>query len=146
MTPLLSEPTTLVVDASVVLKWVLHEDGRPAALRLLERYQDGQTTLLAPRLLLSEAANVLWKYVHRGLLTAPQATAAYDHFLVNAPRLADSSRVWAAALQLSLAHRRTAYDCLYLALALDRQCDLVTADEEFFLAVHQAFPFVQLLV
>jgi len=82
----------------------------------------------------------------RAIITAPQATAAYDHFLVNAPRLADSSRVWAAALQLALAHRRTAYDCLYLALALDRQCDLVTADEEFFLAVHQAFPFVRLLV
>jgi hypothetical protein len=34
-----------------------------------------------------------------------------------------------------MAHRWPVYDCLYLALALEQRCDLITADERFFNAI-----------
>ncbi len=49
--------TTLVVDASVVIKWVIEETGTQDALAL-RRHR-----LLAPDLLIPECANILWKKV-----------------------------------------------------------------------------------
>jgi predicted nucleic acid-binding protein len=37
----------------------------------------------------------------------------------------------------------TLYDCLYLALAIERGCSLFTADERFFMATSVAYPFVR---
>ncbi len=136
---------TLVVDASVSVKWVLAEEGRPAAVRLLEQYRSGQSTLIAPQLVLAESGNTLWKLARRGILTGEQAAEAFEYLLDNAPILMDSPRMVRSAMALSLAHGRTLYDCLYLALALDQQCELVTADRAFYAGVHVAFPAVGLL-
>lgn len=46
---------SLVVDASVALKWVLDEEGRPAARALLL----GNEPLHAPDFLILECANIL---------------------------------------------------------------------------------------
>ena len=51
---------TVVVDASVALKWVIQEDGSEAAEALLR-----QEPLLAPDLLIVECANVLWVKTRR---------------------------------------------------------------------------------
>jgi hypothetical protein len=37
----------------------------------------------------------------------------------------------APALELAIATDRTVHDCMYLALAIDRKCRVVTADERF---------------
>ncbi len=42
------------------------------------------------------------------------------------------------AASLAAAHRHPVYDCLYLALALDLRCDLVTDDARFRRAVTPA--------
>ena len=58
---------TVIVDASVALKWVLQEEGSEAAeLLLLEE------PLAAPDLLIVECANVLWRKARRGALTRDQ--------------------------------------------------------------------------
>ncbi len=46
---------TLVIDASVALKWVIDEDDSEAAQELVSDH-----ALAAPELLLIECANVLW--------------------------------------------------------------------------------------
>ena len=51
---------TYVVDASVVIKWVVEEDGTPEALDLRQKGR-----LIAPELLVAECANILWKKVER---------------------------------------------------------------------------------
>jgi predicted nucleic acid-binding protein len=62
---------TVVVNASVALKWVIEEDGSDAATELLLN-----EPLLAPDLLLVECANVLWAKTRRGVLTREFADAA----------------------------------------------------------------------
>ena len=52
---------TVIVDASVALKWVIEEDGSEAAGALLL-----EEPLAAPDLLIVECANVLWAKARRG--------------------------------------------------------------------------------
>ena len=62
---------TLVIDASIAVKWVVEEEGTPQALRLLQR-----SKLIAPELLVAECANILWKKVRRDELSNEEALLA----------------------------------------------------------------------
>ena len=62
---------TLVIDASIAIKWVVEEPGTAAALSLLEKAR-----LIAPELLLAECANILWKKVRGKELTPEEALLA----------------------------------------------------------------------
>lgn len=135
----------IVVDASVGVKWILPEDDTPRALRIQEQYQDEQLDAVAPYLIVSEVANVLWKRERRGDLSVSVARRAFEQFLRDAPILLDSDAVSNAALGLAMAHRRPFYDCLYLAWALEQRCELITADEKFFHALGPIFPQIRLL-
>jgi predicted nucleic acid-binding protein len=52
----------IVVDASVAVKWFIHEPDRPAARRLLVP----QSRLIAPDLIVAEVASAMWKRVVAG--------------------------------------------------------------------------------
>ena len=134
-----------VVDASVVVKWVLPEEDQAHAFLLQELYQDEEIDLVSPYLLIAEIGNVLWKRVRRGELPRHAAIRCFQQLLKDSPILLDSPAVTLSALHLAMAHDQTVYDCLYLALALEQRCDLITADAKFFDAVRHAFPCVRLL-
>ena len=131
-----------VVDSSVVVKWFFPEPSRQEALRLLRLYREERIKLVAPVLLMSEVASVFSKRVRRGLTTASIATDAYRLLKVNAPILVEDRRVLDEAMTLALGSGQAVCDCLYLALALRRGCDLITADLKFYGAVHSRFPSV----
>ncbi len=117
---------TLVIDASVALKWVLAEDGSSAADLLLDQ------ELIAPELWMIEAANALWRRVSRGALTAPEAEERLLE-LSNAPvaSIPITDDIFAAAgLSSSMDH--PVYDCLYIALAQRENTTLITADTRLF--------------
>ena len=116
---------TIVVDASVALKWVLHEEGSEIADRLLDE------ELMAPSLWLVEAGNALWRRATRGELTAQEAQERLSE-LFNAPVATvplEADVVAATRLAGELGH--PVYDCLYLALALREDTYVVTADRRF---------------
>ncbi len=135
----------LIVDASVAVKWFLNEPGTAQALAIEELYRNEALDVLAPSLIVPEVQNVFWKRVRRGEMSACQAQRCADQFLLECPILVDSAPVHRSALELALAHGHPVYDCLYLALALDCRCDLVTADERFFAAMRRAYPCLRLL-
>lgn len=118
--------TTLVVDASVVIKWVVQERGSDDAVRLL----DGPT-LVAPDLLVPECANILWKKVHRGELSREEATAAAELLMRADIEPVPTRALMALALRLALDLDHAAYDGTYLALAVDRDISFITADVRF---------------
>ena len=60
---------SVVVDASVVIKWFVPEAGSDAASRLLA----SEDRLEAPDLLFAEIANAIWKKVQRGQLTRAES-------------------------------------------------------------------------
>ncbi len=114
---------TLVVDASVAIKWVIQEPATDAALAIR------QCRLLAPDLLVAECANILWKKVRRGDLEAADAVLAGRLLERTGIELVPMRRMLERATRLSIALGHPAYGCFYLALAEASGCDFVTADD-----------------
>jgi predicted nucleic acid-binding protein len=115
----------VVVDASVALKWVLDEPGSEPATALRDH------ELIAPVLWLAEAANALWRRARLGDITADEANSRLSE-LMNAPVASFPIEPHLDhALRLATDIGHPIYDCLYLALALQHQTYVVTADRRF---------------
>jgi predicted nucleic acid-binding protein len=120
-------PATLVVDASVGIKWVVDEPGSEEAVALIAGRR-----LIVPSLFWVETANVLSMKAKRGQLTRAAVTDAWRD-LAEAPVEAVSLSPDAVSPALTLAQdiQHTVYDCAYLAVALAAGCPVVTADRRF---------------
>lgn len=125
-----------VVDASIAVKWFVPEVHTEASLRLL----DGSHELLAPDLLLPEFGNILWKKIRLRELTLAEGRDILRGFLAVPVDLHPSQNLLEPALEIANGIDRSVYDSLYLALALARDCRMVTADRRFHAAL-QAGPF-----
>ena len=117
--------TGYVVDASIAVKWLVHEEYSEHAASLLD---DGNT-LIAPELLFAEACNALWAMHRRGDISEEDFAEAADT-LKHAPLAIPSPmrQLAAAASRLAVDLDHPVYDCFYLALAVQEQYPLVTAD------------------
>ena len=115
---------TLVVDASIALKWYLPESEAEAARQILV----GDETLVAPELVVAEVCNGSWlAYRRREISAAQQSQIAQDivHIFDRLEGLVHhASR--AAAIARELDH--SVYDCFYLAVSEALDAPLVTAD------------------
>jgi predicted nucleic acid-binding protein len=115
----------IVVDASVVVKWFLPEVDSAVARAL-----HGQE-MQAPVIWITEVANAFWHHVRIGELSTDQATALVFR-LSKAPIIsAGVEGLLQQAFALANALPHPIYDCLYLALALQENTVLVTADGRF---------------
>jgi predicted nucleic acid-binding protein len=115
---------TLVIDASVAIKWIVQENGTDAALGLRSRFH-----FIAPDLIVAECSNILWKKTLRSELTSDEAAMA-SRLLKHADIELQSSRGLIeemTVLAIDLGH--AAYDCAYLTLARQKQLRFVTADK-----------------
>ncbi len=137
-------PETFVLDCSVAAKWVLPEPGRPSALRLLDRHVAGEISLIAPDLLLMEVASLLSKRHRRQQISAVQAREAFRLMREFAPDLLETQPRLGRALDLSLRYQMSLWDCVYLALAIERDCRFLTADQRLFRAGTGRHPAIQL--
>ena len=120
--------THLVVDASIVAKWLLPELHSDAARRVLTEGNE----LLAPDLLWAELGNALWKRCRAGEIEAEEARDLLRDFKRFPVRTMSSIRLISPALDLATRFNRTVYDSLYLALAISQRCQLVTADRRLY--------------
>jgi predicted nucleic acid-binding protein len=116
----------LVIDASIAIKWVIDESGTPEALALRDRGR-----LIAPDLLVAECANILWKKAQRRELSIDEALLAARLLQSAEIELLPSRALLDAATRIAIELNHPAYDCLYLALALENNCPFVTADSAF---------------
>lgn len=114
-----------VIDASVLMKWLVPEAGSETAAWLLKQ------PVSAPELILTECLNALRKKVARQELNADEAARCAA--LMGAAGIAFEpvQPLAAEVLELSLRLDHPAYDCAYLAIARRLGGVLVTADARF---------------
>ncbi len=106
---------TLVIDASVALKWVLEEPDSHLAQALSE----AREALLVPDFWLNEACNVLWLQVRKRIFTRDEAREglALLRVLMD-PTPTAALELHDVALEIGLATNHSTYDTLYLAFAI----------------------------
>jgi predicted nucleic acid-binding protein len=122
----------VIVDASVVFKWLVTEPDSDLADRLLTRSE-----LTAPTVLKVELGYALTKRVRQRALTQDEAREAW-HDITGLITLIDGAPLMDAAFELSLALSAAFYDCVYLAQAVRDDEIVVTADERFIQTVRSS--------
>lgn len=116
-----------VVDASVVLQWLLEEPTHRSQ-ELLERHLSGEDLLVAPELLDYEVGNVL---VTKVALTSQDTLDLFNNFLdLDIQTYSLGADEYRASIDLAHKYKLTVYDASYLALALALDTRLVTADRK----------------
>ncbi len=115
---------TLVVDASVAVKWVLPELGSERAVAIRATDED----LIAPSLVSAEIGNAIWRTVLRGDLPAAEAHDYLKTAIAHYQRIILLEELTDAAIALAIRLKHPIYDCFYLALAERERCALITAD------------------
>lgn len=122
-----------VIDASVVVKWFLEEEGSKEALQLREQHLAGKITLIVPELLFLEVLNAL-RYKGATQKKLAEANRALWDMQLHIEKM--NSFLLEKACVLALEHNLSLYDALYLALALLYGCSLVTADTALAKSAH----------
>jgi predicted nucleic acid-binding protein len=125
-------PETFIVDCSVATKWVFDEPGRDAALTWLDRRASGEVSLVSPDLLLCEFASLIIRRNRRNHISAAQANQAFDLMVKISPKLVATGPRVLRAVQLSLHHRLSLWDSIYLALGVEYFSTVITADKRLF--------------
>lgn len=118
--------STLVIDASVAIKWFLPEPYSINAIRLI----DAGFELTAPELIFPECGNVLWKKWLRQELEPDVIPALLGDLYRMNLRIVPTFSLIAEASRIAVACRRSFYDSIYLALAEVCNGRMVTADEK----------------
>jgi predicted nucleic acid-binding protein len=116
---------SLIVDASVALKWFADEENSVHAEALLT----GDDELVAPDLILAEVGNAMWKKSRKGLVPSAQVVAAMNGMSKYFGRLIPIAELAARAAGLATLLHHPIYDCFYLTLAERDGIPIITADE-----------------
>src|SRR5579864_4656753 len=121
----------VVLDAGVAAKWWLtgKEELRAEALDLLRRYAEGQVRFVVPDLFWPELGNIFWKAVRQKRCSRSLADGALAQTGDQQFPTFSSRDLLADAFAIAMKFDRTVYDSLYVALAVGRKAELVTADE-----------------
>ncbi len=135
---------TIVVDASVALKWWLRdEDATTEADQLQTDFLTGHLNLIAPSLFDYEIVNTLKMAVVRKRVDEAYALTAIADLVAYEIEHHDIRALQQTAFQLACQHQRSAYDASYLALAQALGFDFYTEDKRMFNAVSSSMTWVK---
>jgi predicted nucleic acid-binding protein len=130
----------VVIDSGVAVKWYVLEPHSAEARRVLAEYRAGRLSLLAPEFIYAEFGNILWKKQAFQGFSSADAQDIVDEFRTQvALPLTSTADLLDDAYRIAVAHKRTVYDSLYLALSVRAGCRFVTADEKLANAVGAHF-------
>jgi len=120
----------LVVDCSMAMAWLFHDEATPKTTALLNRL--AVDTALVPAWWFIEITNVLAMAQRKGRVTPTQS----DAFIADLSKLGIErdddapDRAFTHLLPLCRAYRLTSYDAIYFELAIRRSLPLATLDDD----------------
>lgn len=118
-----------VLDSAVALRWVLPEEDASKAMQLRQRLWDGHDEMFAPEVFAVEVAHSLTRAERQHRILLGQAKQFLGLILAAPPNFYPSLSMIDRAVEISSTHRIGVYDCLYIALAEQLGCDMITCDE-----------------
>jgi predicted nucleic acid-binding protein len=128
---------TLVVDASVGVKWQLDDEEHvDKAETIKQAFVRQVLTLVVPVIFVVEWANALNVAIARGRFPAEAWREALEDVDAMQIPVRHPQGLVLEAWQMARSYGRTVYDGLYMALAKMERCVLVTGDRQLFNAVH----------
>lgn len=125
-----------VVDASIGVKWELIESDTQQARRLRDDFRAGIHELSAPDVFPVEVAHALTRAERKRLIPQGQADLLLAQVLSVGVRFHSYRPLLRRAVAIASKAHIGVYDCLYLILAEDEQCEFVTTDQRLI----NAFP------
>ncbi|MCH8294453.1 type II toxin-antitoxin system VapC family toxin [Candidatus Poribacteria bacterium] len=133
------------VDASLVIKWVISEEGHHVAKQLFTEWSDADVKMIAPSFFQVEVDSILRKKVFvRKEISVEEAEKAFELLMQLPIEIVDlpsqRQHAWQLAKDLSQA---TVYDTTYIALAELHRCEFWTADERLYNSVKHRIDFVR---
>ena len=133
----------VVVDASVAVKWFLPENREPLAeqaLALLNKYDQNEIRFVVPDLFYVEIASAIWKAVRVGRVSRVFGDEALVLLTQRELATVPSLKLLDQAFQIATDYGRSVYDSLYVALAVQTNSQLITADERLANSLAAHFP------
>jgi predicted nucleic acid-binding protein len=118
---------TLVIDASVALKWFVEESHTEKALEVLD-YVTNKALPIVPALFFYEIANVLRYKPEFGIKDIKEIHSALSGFGFRVEPLKEE--LADLTVELAFQYGITIYDASYIAISSRNKCDFVTADEK----------------
>jgi predicted nucleic acid-binding protein len=115
---------TVVIDASIAIKWFVPENLREQALDVLK----AEDHLAAPDLLIPDLANLALEKARRNEISSLQARTIMSGIESSGLELMPASIVCDRAIEIADTLDRSAYDCFYIATAERLDTTLITAD------------------
>ncbi|MBO3832770.1 MAG: type II toxin-antitoxin system VapC family toxin [Candidatus Brockarchaeota archaeon] len=117
-----------VVDASIVVKWFVEEEGSEKALEVRDRYVEGEMKLIAPEILVFEVLNALYYKKLFSEADMEEVSEALDSYSFNLYSL--KGRYMKKTIEVAFENAITIYDASYVSLAIMKSTYLYTADRK----------------
>ena len=115
---------TVVIDASIAIKWFVPENLREQALDVLK----AEDHLAAPDLRIPDLASLALEKARRNEISSLQARTIMSGIESSGLELMPASIVCDRAIEIADTLDRSAYDCFYIATAERLDTTLITAD------------------
>ncbi len=137
--------SNLVVDSSVVAKWILPEPDSGKAHQIVADAGSRGEQLIVLDLAFSEVANAIWKRHYRGLATLEEARSFLSALLRMPVSPEPAIPLLGSALEIAAKSHRPIYDTLFVALTENLSLPGITADEPLYTAVKTRHTQIMLL-
>lgn len=123
------EKTTLVLDASVLIKWYYEEEDSEKAIAIRDMFDRSELDIIVPQILYYEVSNAI-RY-NKYLQLEDKNRIIDNLFSLGLETRLLSSEDMVRTNEMATKNDTTIYDTAYLAMARNFGIPLVTADEEF---------------
>ena len=120
---------TLVLDASIIVKWFCEEEYTDIALRIRDRFFGRELDVVVPDLMFYEVSNAI-RY-NMVLSMEEKLELIEDIYSTDFDVVSSTKEILSEAMDSALDTDTTIYDNVYLAVGRFKKCNLITVDKVF---------------
>lgn len=131
-----------ILDASVIIKWFIKEEGNEQADFYLERLNNQEIAIVIPQLLYYEVGNTL---IFKKIQKNDSDEIARKLYSLPLEVKQIGSVIFREITRIAETFGITFYDAVYVTLMTKERCEFITADRKLFQKVNKTFSGIKLL-